>query len=86
MRQIRITGREYDLRIARQVEPPGLVAVIGDRHPPQLRIVFRRDDNFSSRFDAAVHPSEYRTVRGEAHFVFIRLTQARLVCRGPVLA
>ena len=86
MRRVGGAGREHDFRIARQLDIPRALAVIGDRHPPQLSIVLGRHDDLGAGFDFGVDAAEHRAIGGEGHFVFVGILGGGLVCRRPDLA
>ena len=74
MRHVGGAGREHDLRVAGQLDVPRALAVIGDRHAPQLGIVFRRHDDLGAGLDVVVEAAEHRAIGGKGHLVFVRLS------------
>ncbi len=65
MREVGGAGREHDFGVAGQIEVAGAVAVIGDRHAPQLDVVFGRDDHFGARLEAGVEAPQDGAVERE---------------------
>ena len=76
-------GASTDFRVARQVEAARLAAVIGDRDPAQLDVVFGRDDNLGAGLQASVDPPEHRPVEREGDFELVGVASDRLMRRGP---
>ena len=84
--QVGVGRREDDLGVAGELEAASHGGVIGHGDPPQLRIVFRRDDDFRAGLDAVVQSPPRRAIRREGHLVFLGLPGGRLVGRGPDVA
>ena len=71
-------GGEDDLRIARDLDLPGTVAVVGHGQPAHLDVVFGRDRDVELGGDVVVAPVEGRLLREEGHEVVLRLLQGGL--------
>ncbi len=74
---------EDDFGVAGQVEAACPMAVVGDRHAPQLGIVFGRDDDLGPRFQARVDTAPDGAVERERGLVLVRLAPRGLVRRRP---
>src|SRR5437870_3352188 len=86
VREIVVGARQYDLRIARDLDLSWPIAAIGDRKPANLHIVFRRHDDLELRFDIAVAPPERDFLEFEGGLVSIRFAANWQVARRPDLA
>ena len=84
--EIRVVWRQNDFRITGQVEAASAGAVVCDRHAPQLRIVFRRDDHLGPGLNPRVDAAEDRAIGRKDHIVLVWRARCRLVCRGPDVA
>ena len=77
---------EHDLGVGGQLDLAHPGAVIGERHPAQLGVVFLGDHHLQPAGDRAVAADDLRTILGEGDLVAVRLDAARLVARRPDLA
>ena len=85
MRKVGVSWCQHDFGVARHVEAARAVAVIGQRHPAQLHIVFRRDDDLGPELDADVEAAKRGAVRGKADLVLVWLAAGRLERCRPYL-
>ena len=86
MREVGGARREHDLGVAGQIEAARPMTVVGDRHAPQLGVVFGRDDDFGARLEAGVDTPIDGAVERERRLVFFGLASRRLVRRRPDIA
>ena len=76
-------GREDDLGVAGHVELADARAVVADRDPPHLDVVFGRDRDVELCRQVLVAPPEARPVGGERDRVVVGLAPRRLIGRRP---
>ncbi len=74
---------EDDLRVARDLDLAGTVAVVRDRQPPHLDVVLGGDRDVEERRDAVVAAAEARLLGEERHQVVLGLSSHRVVGRRP---
>ena len=77
MREVVGRAPEHDLGVARDVDLADAIAAIGQRQPPHLRVVSRRDHHLQHRLDAVVGPPEHRLVGREGHEAVFGLAHRR---------
>ena len=86
MQRVGRRGSERDLGIARDIDRAPRARSIGEAQPPELDVVFRRDDDLGVRFDVVVEPAKLRPSFGEYRLVVRRPLERRLVCGRPEVA
>jgi hypothetical protein len=86
MGEVGVAGREHDFRVAREIKAARPLAVVGDRHPSQLHIVFRRHDDFGPYLDLPVDAPPRGAIRSEDDLVLVGLPIGGLIGGRPDLA
>ena len=84
-RVLRVGGcrRDHHLGVAGDLDAAPPAAAVGDAQPPQLDVVFGRDDDFGVGIDALVAAPELGPPFGEDGLVGVGLPLRRLVRRRP---
>ena len=73
MREIVLGACQHDLGVAGDLDLARPIAAVGDRQPPHLHVVFRRDGDLELRFEVAVAAPERRLVELEGGLVLVGL-------------
>src|SRR6187401_894420 len=83
MGPVALRGRQHDLSVARQLDLPSLIAVIGDGDPPYLRGVLGYDRDLGAGLDRAIDPVEGHPVGRQQCLVGVRSRAYRLMRGRP---
>ena len=72
MLTIRIVRRQGEFNVTRQVEPAAAGGPIDQRQPPNLNIIFRRDDDLGFALNVVINAAEHGAVQREVGAVSLQ--------------
>ena len=83
MLPVRIVRRQRQFNVTGQLEPAGAGGPIDQRHPPNLHVIFRRDDDLGFALDVVVDAPEHGAVQREVDANCLNLAAGWMIGVAP---
>ena len=83
MLAVGVVGRHGEFNIAGEIETAGAVRPVDQGNPPNLRVIFRRDDHLGFGVQPVVVTPEDRPIESKVDRIPFRLPPDRLIGTGP---
>ncbi len=83
MLPVRVVRRQRELDVAREIEAARANGSVEQRDPPNLDVIFRRDDDLGFGLNAVVDAPEHGTVEREVGGIRLDLSADRVIRVGP---
>ena len=83
MLPVGVVRRQREFNVAREIETAGPKGPIGQSDPPNLNVIFWRDDDLRFGLNAVISAPEHGTVESEVGGVHLNLPADRVIRVGP---